>query len=627
MNRAIAFIVSLCAAFVAGVSLADGSGNVTRLPYICSTGTQYIDTQIKLQSPSDVVYMRFRPTTVGNGGVLFGNRKTADSKCFIAHYNNNIANDTAVTIDDGTYRNNRWCSLDYKSLVTMGEGKVLDIMASSTNITVKIDGVVCGPKVPATSYTFETPGTCTILKGVKVSGGSLPNENGVIGELYAFSIVRDGTPIIDLVPAQVGEKIGMYDLVSGELFENAGTDDFVAGKGSVQVFGEPPLEGALSPAAGSRKVFGPGESLDFKAITGTNLFDQVRSVIRFYTIEEQKVGETVYSAPVTNFGTVYTHVQRGDVIDTRLTWHWAREALLRLGSSNGGKVMVNGQLAADGADGALPTGYEKLDYVESHGNSWIDTGIELNSPSNRVILKYTFDPEGRGSGGVLFGSRVTAKSRCFISHYNNYTDDFGITIDNSEYAYNRWISGAGFTSYQGRTVDIDASIDAIRLVCPMVSYDNTVIPRNKDEFTTPGTCRLFKGELAAEEGASLPNTNCAYGRMHRFLIANNGKVVMSLVPVKNPQGIAGFFDYISRGFFPSEGTEPFLPGPAVVEMWVDLAEPVRLLAKPTDRFRGWAGDVTKEDEMVNPLDLSVTGGKTIFANFAPRRPGFVLLLK
>ena len=46
---------------------------------------------------------------------------------------------------------------------------------------------------------------------------------------YSVKILRDGTEIIDLIPVRKGTVGYLYDRVSGELFGNAGTGDFIIG--------------------------------------------------------------------------------------------------------------------------------------------------------------------------------------------------------------------------------------------------------------------------------------------------------------------------------------------------------------------------------------------------------------
>ena len=47
--------------------------------------------------------------------------------------------------------------------------------------------------------------------------------------LYSFSIEANSKAILDLIPVRVGDVGYMYDRVSGQLFGNQGTGDFIIG--------------------------------------------------------------------------------------------------------------------------------------------------------------------------------------------------------------------------------------------------------------------------------------------------------------------------------------------------------------------------------------------------------------
>ena len=625
-----------CAAALGALALAGAAPaaeelpeGMVRLSCIKSTGTQYIDTGRKLQTPSDTVLMRFRPMapTSGAGGVLFGNRVSATSKCFIAHYNNYIT-DFYITIDNSSYQNNRWGATS--SVVGTGfSNKMLDISASITGITVKVDGVASFAR-PQNQDVFETAGTCTVLKGVAVSGGTLPNDNGVTGELYSFSIVSNGVTLIDLVPAKSGETVGMFDLVSRQFFGNAGTGSFTPSTETVEVVSSSRY-GIVDPAVGVTSVSN-AESCVFTAATGTDGPGQKRSAPDFYTVERRAFGASSFSPPVTNYSATYVHTP-GLADATRLTWFWREENLLQVGLPANGSLLVNGVKVQGGGASALPAGYKQLEYLESRGNSWIDTGVMLATPSDVVSMKFTFaNDSANDHGGVVFGNRVTATDRCFIAHYNDYTPDgLVVTIDNSSYQDNRLVVGPrGLRDYQGETLEVTASIAEISAVCRKRGFQCSFTPKNQDTFETAGTCTLFKGVVPAVAGATLPNSNCAPGRLHRFAIRRNGVAVITLVPAKNPQGIAGLYDLEGGAFFRSEGTEDFLPGPevsAMCDVWVDSASPATLEAKPADRFIQWTGDVADEDQEVNPLVKSIAGWETIAPVFTPWAPGSVYYLR
>ena len=204
-----------------------------RLRYVISDGNQYIDTGRKLYAPSDVVHMKFKCTWANDAGVLFGNRIDSTHQAFAAHYFDTTFN-FAINVNNSAYEGNRFWFYDYRKIVNF-YNKPMDIVASVSGAMVTVGDVVCGPQLFTNKDTFETAGTCTILKTVPVPGqpaSGLP-DTAVTGELSAFTIVSNNVTVLDLIPVKRtvggGEEVGMYDTVSGAFFGSVGTAPFIAG--------------------------------------------------------------------------------------------------------------------------------------------------------------------------------------------------------------------------------------------------------------------------------------------------------------------------------------------------------------------------------------------------------------
>lgn len=61
------------------------------------------------------------------------------------------------------------------------------------------------------------------------------NQQPFLGEIGGFSVTNNGIKKLELIPVRVGQVGYMYDTVSGELFGNAGTGDFVLGPDVVEL--------------------------------------------------------------------------------------------------------------------------------------------------------------------------------------------------------------------------------------------------------------------------------------------------------------------------------------------------------------------------------------------------------
>lgn len=55
------------------------------------------------------------------------------------------------------------------------------------------------------------------------------NTNPLYGRIRSFKLMSGNTPVLDLIPVRIGQVGYMYDRVSGQLFGNAGTGDFILG--------------------------------------------------------------------------------------------------------------------------------------------------------------------------------------------------------------------------------------------------------------------------------------------------------------------------------------------------------------------------------------------------------------
>lgn len=136
----------------------------------------------------------------------------------------NTQNVLGITYNRNTSRLFSWLGNNYKS------SGILDIRTGIKHtITYSSKGVlVNGVKVQDGWYnnSFRTPYTITamIIRTVNgIFGGSLK------ARLYNFSISDNGVLVRDLIPVRVGNVGYMYDRVSGQLFGNAGTGNFVLG--------------------------------------------------------------------------------------------------------------------------------------------------------------------------------------------------------------------------------------------------------------------------------------------------------------------------------------------------------------------------------------------------------------
>ena len=196
----------------------------TRLEYIQSTGTQYIDTGIVPKT------FDYTITTVAS----FDSVNSTSTPLCICGY-----------MGSGTLP--RWTLASYASQYLFGVNAtaVSDVPQdtnkhtfvskvyttnNSNNWKATIDGTVVRNMTIPSPETF-TANTLSIYLFARNNSGTAGNEAS--GKIYHHTVEKDGVIIQDLIPCKrISDNVlGMYDTVSGTLFTNAATsgDDFTAG--------------------------------------------------------------------------------------------------------------------------------------------------------------------------------------------------------------------------------------------------------------------------------------------------------------------------------------------------------------------------------------------------------------
>ena len=179
----------------------------------------------------------------------------------------------------------------------------------------------------------------------------------------------------------------------------------------------------------------------------------------------------------------------------------------------------------------LPDGYTELQYLESSGTQWIDTGIK---PDQTYALKIKFQTEQSSSGGIA------------VSDANWQSNGFGI-----------WCNAAAFgngtmqtTEWHGTTpIEIELSQQGL-----FVNGNLTWTP-DTATFTVPANMTLF----ALNRNGSIAEK--LTGKIYFAQLLKAGKPVRNFIPCTNPSGIPGMYDAVEDKFYGNAGTGVFLAGP------------------------------------------------------------------
>ena len=192
----------------------------------------------------------------------------------------------------------------------------------------------------------------------------------------------------------------------------------------------------------------------------------------------------------------------------------------------------------------LPAGYTELEYIQSTGTQYIDTGIIPNGSTKvEMVAQANYSSDLRFFGAVAgsetplyfaAGYSVSGKWNNMYNSTNNVVsnDVTGFLADKLEHK----IVKDNVLSVDGNVLN---TISVASFELPVSMYLFTV---NDNE--NPGVLRPMLIKYAK--------------------IWNNNTLVRDFVPAKNSSGVIGMYDTVSGNFFTNAGSGTFIAGPVVV---------------------------------------------------------------
>ena len=197
----------------------------------------------------------------------------------------------------------------------------------------------------------------------------------------------------------------------------------------------------------------------------------------------------------------------------------------------------------------LPSGYTRLQYIESTRTQYIDTGYKLKS--NNVVYEWAGIDKSTTSGTSLFGAQGTGSSLTYS----------GIPYGNRN--YRKFFTGRTQAADLGY-VSNDTSLHTWRLI-----LNNSTQTLVKDSSIV-GTSS-FTGGLQKEHNifvfandSSGSATQLSDVAMEYFRIIDDGEIVFNGLPARrNSDNVVGMYDTVSGQFFTNRGTGDFVAGPLV----------------------------------------------------------------
>ncbi len=186
----------------------------------------------------------------------------------------------------------------------------------------------------------------------------------------------------------------------------------------------------------------------------------------------------------------------------------------------------------------VPSEYQEVEYIESSGTQYIDTGMNLNQ-NNGVEFKISNITYGNAK---LFGSRSSASS----NNFSIISTSTSIVLD--------------FQNYNNNRLQVTTPISE-----PItISLNNQKMIVNTNEknigtytsFTTPGHAYIFNGAGSFPNGYGLSSMRLYYCKIY-----DNGTLVRDYIPCyRKSDNEPGLYDLVNNVFYTNAGSDSFTYG-------------------------------------------------------------------
>lgn len=211
---------------------------------------------------------------------------------------------------------------------------------------------------------------------------------------------------------------------------------------------------------------------------------------------------------------------------------WSAVKAVRIPEGDCKRVAINGIIAWE--KGGLPSEYQQVDYIESTGTQYINTGV-IGNTGLRIVAEMGYAT----AGYALFGSR---NPRFFVTLYPSTNFDFGYNGDiiTEIYVENRKIY----------SIDFDTSAYPARFGIDGVYRTSTA----RSDTNRP--MYIFGCNF---NGAPRSLSKSIFKSM--TITDKNGELLRNFVPCyRKSDGEIGMYDLVNGVFYTNSGSGTFIKG-------------------------------------------------------------------
>ena len=269
---------------------------------------------------------------------------------------------------------------------------------------------------------------------------------------------------------------------------------------------------------------------------------------------------------------------------------------------------------------------ERLEFLETTGTQWIDTGLRLNFRRARMEARFrmleipdsmqalcgTLDQKDN-YGGRDYKKGATIRSFALRVGYSSNPDIKAnrLTLGWTGSEGPGFVAGVDTTG--GYEVKIDCTTGLVNRVtsCGRPDLADYSWRYRPDELIGEGKTYYIGNINNAGEGLGTPSGSMPKVHWYGLRLWHDDTLIGDFIPVMK-DGVAGFFDTVTEKFFPSQGEDPFVAPNRIV--WTGEGAADNLL--DGGNWKGGVAPSTVHDIAVFPAGVTADGTYTDIATLA-----------
>ena len=184
--------------------------------------------------------------------------------------------------------------------------------------------------------------------------------------------------------------------------------------------------------------------------------------------------------------------------------------------------------------------YQQVEYIESTGTQYIDTGIPQNEISE-ISGEIQFTNFGSSHQGIC----------------GRYTSDY--TSINIVYNASSDILAFGWVGNNVYKIPADLNKHSFNMNLQSITIDNTVVSTYSSNQASDADTLVVFARRIDNSGSSI--TNLANLKLYKFQIKSNDKFVRDFIPCyRKSDNVVGLYDLVNEVFYTNAGTGEFIKG-------------------------------------------------------------------